>query len=616
MATGLWSRGRLKRENSDLGTCESMCSSEPASVSDAESYDLSGDGSNILLGPEAVAPHPPLKRRCRRSGETKPSRRSLNQASTYTDGPETFTEIFQWAENYVALFLQDTAVKAALLHKVKNRLYLSTDYSGSGCVEQAARMIREALQKEYDQEQFLASSEVPWPDIPSPIKVFHSLRACDLDTVCAQVLRMHDDGPEQPDCVFGDILDRAEPHVLEGLRRIEMPYKKKWDEEFAQRADGPRKKSPGSKAVRKELVAFHRSLGSQMMEDMVQFMEGACILSADTPAFKHDKKAFCSRHQRDCRVHAEVPSSAVKVVVAGNSCDDWSSMGSQSGWLGSGVVPFLLWLYETRAQHPDFIVQECTPRFMEDILNKVLDSLYTTQVIEISPMDLGIPSNRPRKWTISSLKVRWTYKCSFNSTEFKSFVYRKLALYGDVFFNSAPEEVLKYYEVLASRSMVPFMGNVSDEYIKCGYRKRLRDYRHLAVSKHRFQISPVLVCNLHQNPSSNFPQMMEDVPTLMCKTSSLYLLRSPGQGANEKLDVSDDSAKFREGRLLLADEALQVMGWPLFKPESCALTNVLPLLSDESKRSLAGNGMNIAVAGTMLLWIMGFATERVQTDMT
>eukprot|EP00974_Lingulodinium_polyedra_P096915 9393388-Lingulodinium_polyedra.AAC.1 len=89
-----------------------------------------------------------------------------------------------------------------------------TDYSGSGCVEQACGML---LQH--------ASCEIP----DAAMRV---VRACDCDLVCQHVLRSHVRGQTSPSHVFKDILERAPAEALSQLEEITVVYHRRLVEQL------------------------------------------------------------------------------------------------------------------------------------------------------------------------------------------------------------------------------------------------------------------------------------------------------------------------------------------------------------------------------------------------
>ena len=483
-------------------------------------------------------------------------------------GPGSLQEVYSWTSYYLDRLLEDRRTRTRILQAAQRGVFFATDYSGSGCAEQSALMIRHALQK----------------SVPGLADFWHMVRACDVDPACQFVLREHLEGPERPCCVFGDLLDRLPETDLAALRAIQSKWRSTW--EFRSKTA---KDNPDNKLLQ---TAVDKACTEGMFQELMVYLD-----KVDFPAHS---RASCSIHDRQCFVHGPplpAPDDNIRLVQAGNSCIDWSSMGKLDGWLGDGLLPFLVWAYETRAQRPDWIIQECTVRFDSSMMDRIFKELYWVQTIELSPMDLGLPTSRPRKWTVSILKSKWTYEVGLQSQEIKRF-FRKLELYGDIFFQAPHSSVSAYYQQLAAKrgraTPLPSSELDSDldweQVLPGSLAVRLKGYQALARSSERWQASPTAIVNLRQDPST-FASIMEDVPTLLRQTSSLFLMRSNA----------------RSLRPLLPDEALAVMGWPIWGPGPCAISPVLNKLSDRQKNSLAGNGMNITVSGVLQLWCLAFA---------
>ena len=99
------------------------------------------------------------------------------------------------------------------------------------------------------------------------------------------------------------------------------------------------------------------------------------------------------------------------VEVAGTTCVAWSSMGSGWGWLDVSALPCLVWISWMGASLPDVIIHEITPRFSPEALLNLLGDQYSAASMVTSPVDWGVPSSRPRRYTVflnKSLELRRT----------------------------------------------------------------------------------------------------------------------------------------------------------------------------------------------------------------
>ena len=514
--------------------------------------------SQPMAGAGRAAKRP---RNCSRNLRPRKSQRARNLASGYSQGPTTLQEVHNWADSYIDHILSDSDMHSRLMQKVNAGIHCNTDYSGSGGFEQSCRMVRQSLES-----RGVAAGGM-----------FDMKRATDIDACCRRVIMEHTPGPERPTCMFRDLLERLDQHFLEQCRGIVLAF---------------RKKAVG--LGKSEL----KKIGKELLDVLVGEFESR--LQSGKPLLLGE--AYCVRHQKNCHTHCPTTSGAISMVAGGNSCVDWSVMGSRSGVLGEGILPLLTWLYEVRVCQPDWVLQECTEHFQHCIVEQTLGQhgQYLSFTVPMSPIDLGIPASRPRKFTLSILAAKWKAIIHPNSPEFKEFAFRQLMCYGDIYFAAPDHSVRAYYTDMAAKKGkgMPMTEADWDACMPGAKQIRRRIFEEEASKSERFRDAPVLIANLSQNPVKR-PSMMEDIPTLMVSTSALYLLKCK--------DAQADTGKPPKQRLMIGDEALAVMGWPMWTPEACAISKVQ--LSDKLKARLAGNGMHIGVVGVLVLWFLCFTEQ-------
>ena len=138
-------------------------------------------------------PQPPAVpcRRRRRGGLA--ARRVRSRPCDYPAGPATVDESFCWAEQYMRALENSSEgdISVRLSDFASRGIILTTDYSGSGQAEFSFGNISGAL-----------SSRGISPKMTA-------FRCGDVQPFCRRVLLAHDGGM-QPQCVFGDMMDRIE----------------------------------------------------------------------------------------------------------------------------------------------------------------------------------------------------------------------------------------------------------------------------------------------------------------------------------------------------------------------------------------------------------------------
>ena len=310
-----------------------------SSASDCESASDDGDtvGSIDLEKDRCSQPtagaEGPAAKRCRNGVSNlrpRQSQRARNLASGYLQGPTTLQGVHYWADNYIDHILNDTGMLSRLMQKVNAGIHCYTDYSGSGGFEQACRMVRQSLES-----RGVAAGDM-----------FDMKRATDIDACCRRVIMEHTPGPERPTCMFRDLLERLDQHFLEQCSGVVSV--------FRQKAVGLGKSE--LKKIGKEL------LEALMSEFELRLQSGKPLLLGE---------AYCVCHQKSCCTYFPTTSGAISLIAGGNSCVDWSVMGSRSGVLGDGMLPLLTWLYEVRVCQPDWVLQECTEHFQHSIVERI-----------------------------------------------------------------------------------------------------------------------------------------------------------------------------------------------------------------------------------------------------
>lgn len=171
--------------------------------------------------------------------------------------------------------------------------------------------------------------------------------------------------------------------------------------------------------------------------------------------------AWCYRHNEFCPVtprHQMECRPMIWCDGSGSICCPWSTMGARNMWLDRATLAFLTWCFSTRYYEPDCIIHECVVGFPEQMLEDIFGPNsggallmksprarppiaskegYLVRSHVWSPSDLGIPSNRPRKYTSMHLRRALTHD-TVNDVAMATVFYRRLQVDASVYL-AAPE---------------------------------------------------------------------------------------------------------------------------------------------------------------------------------
>lgn len=476
-------------------------------------------------------------------------------------GPSSLEEVWDWAPSLLAQMRTQAdgeAMVNAVIEHLSAGLQVNTDYSGMGCPEMSLHLIMDALL-----------------DKRPELKV-RFWRASDIlpharDVLCCEAGRP---GPEH---VFGDILHRVSAKTS---RRLAAAH---------ERAQRELAHALGSGA---EWGQTCQNVGAKMMDDLYN------VLSQES--FDLDRKAFCYKHQRLCRVHGpdfgEAPP-ATRLAVAGSTCTSWSRMGNRQCWAAPSALAFAVWASETMFWEPDIIVHECTTDFDVQQLERFFASRYVISSIVFSPVHLGVPASRPRRYTMMVHRIRRVPQLPFNLDTFGNMFFRTCQTSGNIFWCAPDHLVTSFVQELAGRLHLPAT-QPNGEAWPCrsvlpeGDLQRLMAYEK-GCRKRRKALRCIV--NLKQN--YRFMQSLSEiVPTLLTKTSVLW-----------SMEVE---------RLLIPMERLAIMGVPVFRAgrtvEHMFGVEVLArdsVLTNDQIAQLSGNGMCSIAIGSVLLFALGTAVR-------
>eukprot|EP00971_Amphidinium_carterae_P082691 1635669-Amphidinium_carterae.2 len=360
---------------------------------------------------------------------------------------------------------------------------MTTSFSGLGAPEIAAEMLTTAFKHE------VGGLHGRWSGI-------ESYSACDILPHCRQMLC--NKKSSAPRHVFMDVLDRLDEASARKLRRVQsLTF------EGCEPCSGE-----------EELVAKNGG-------EVLSLLHG--ILGDAT----FQEKAWCEQHDSMCNIKP-ILQGRIHCEVAGVTCVAWSGMnrGRFRSWYHASAISCMTEAYSIRHYGPSLVIIECVKGFDEAVFMEVLcrDNLYNQSAIVFSPVDVGIPSMRTRKYTIAwNVQVFMTLEMQKVRAQslFGRMFGRKLRVGAEIFLAESSASKKKSKARLAEQKNL----TLSQEEISKlpwqvvlpgGLNQRLRGYEDLyssALSSGATKLSSAWV-DLKQTVGF-MPRVTDTVPTLL-----------------------------------------------------------------------------------------------------
>ena len=401
-------------------------------------------------------------------------------------GPHDLDSVLRWAPQFIDM-VGSHGLGSRLLGNLCSRfmdgIVMSTMYSGIGGPEIAFHTLMNA---------FDASR-----GITGQLTMYS---AADISKEARRVLRYKHSvcGPLH---VFGDLLHRVPAVVLEQL----LTTHSQAEEEF---------KNTGEEDTK----AASSRIGQAMMAKMIKIMQS---IGPSLPPFGHCYK--CNSRCRFFPIKDEGHAGIFYLVVAGSTCTSWSRMGKRQQWGAMSAIVFTAWAFSTLQHQPDAIIHECTEDFDTSMLELIFAALYVVASFVFCPVDLGIPSSRPRKYTMLLHRRRCFPSLQYGPTDFAEMFFRRCMCDGHVYWSAAAGWVQAELARLATLLHLPpcqaddsawaFRDVISAALLGrlLGYEKLCRKVRRRAA----------FIVNLLQN--AHWTNSLSDkVPSLLAGSSALW----------------------------------------------------------------------------------------------
>ena len=387
----------------------------------------------------------------------------------------------------------------------------------------------------------------------------------------------------RPQCLFGDILERAPQHALEILQRRQQECLGVLEVEGSKK----RKMSP-SKGLQKRI----RDMGREFISDAVQ------LLRQSLPT-KKQVRAHCYVHGSSCRlrVHPHPPGDgsrmSTSISVTGFSCVDWSAMGKRLGWLGGSSLVWAQWCAELLAREEDWAVCECTDGFDAEHFQSIISDVYELRCIFVSPQTLGEPASRMRVYMILVNKARWQFSEQVQQASaqevFDSIFAQRVVLPVPAKFRAVDSDVQLFMQELLAKQRKPTSSASGQAW---SYVQACSAASRASVLEHKEWLEANAeppytnwVANLQQR--ANYMPPTPCIPALLTG-SQLYV--------------------FGIERIALGSEHFEVQGWNLYGRSDVGPCEKLRLalrnLPKTHQHSLSGNCMHLHVIGAVLLFVL------------
>ena len=240
----------------------------------------------------------------------------------------------------------------------------------------------------------------------------------------------------------------------------------------------------------------------------------------------------------------------------------------------------------------------------------MLPSTYEIQTAVLCPSDLGWPVGRMRRYTIASLARMWCWKREYSRESLSEIAFEKVSQDGSIFFVASPSQEDDYKATLAEQRHLPRTKRDGRMWswsavLPDGDFRRLTGYLKMLDGENYFEQHSIAIINMAQD--AEYVKVAHDVVPALLRQSSLCMLL-PKSAARER-----SSERIRPA---LAEEQLLMQGWcvpdllgPLgletVSAELFYWREALQTMHHRQVRHVAGNGMHVAVVGTVILhWLL------------
>ena len=452
-------------------------------------------------------------------------------------------------------------LRLSMIDKCMSRLLAYTDYSGCGQPEHALARLESWLK---------AQGLVPKISVT---------RSCDiLQRARVVLLEM-----TKTTCVMGDMTKRLGTKLHAQMT------------EMLQRHRGAQLSAIAAASAPEERLIQKRKCEEAYLHELKNL-----ILTSAGVA----DESWCHRHHSMCATFPTAQGDEIIISSAGIVCLDWSCRGSRAGTLGKGCMAWSSYMREQLIKKPDLIILECTRGYKHEDLEILMGCTYTVHVASFTPTEIGVPSERWRKYMVLVLrigKLQWMAGKELNKENFMKLMGRTLQCDGHVYLSSTPADMVdKATMDLAAKKHLPPRDDEGRKWrprdlLSRGDQERLKDYEDVVAGNNDNddEHNLLLFCDVCQN--IGFGSVTTVVPALT-RSSALWSLAY--------------------ARPVLREEKMEAMGIPCI---NCEMTLGLPMpwqgalgqLTNKQIDQLIGNSMQFAAISSILIYTLACTERRI-----
>ena len=480
-------------------------------------------------------------------------------------GPRNYAELFNWPRRVIRrLVAEDGPCRIPEGSKAERlfRVRLTTAFSGIGAPEIAANFVQHAMFQH---------------GMPIDINVHCQT---ELDETCQGLLG----APHR----FLDVCGRAHVALVSKLEKMQAKYRNL--------LEAAKEKQPSKKPS--ELVQHYSNL----------FLRAALrLLEENNHLIKQCNECLMCERQPQCSwVPNEIAEDEFWMEVAGHPCVPWSKRGKLLHFLDPAALPTVVWAFSLKVHRPHLILNENVDSFDAESFFKLVMPEAQFFTACFSPVDLGIPTNRPRKYSVICLRPESPLmnKINYSPSLLAKVCFRRLHLTGSVYLQAPGETVKEFMDKLAAlRGLPPRVEGKSypcKHVMQPGNKIRMEQFREKVVDDGH----PDFDFCVDTTQTVSFGSLSRVMPTIL-RNSQIYSLRGDRLFVMQELMAAQGIPRF------FADDstvhALPDMDW----------LRDMDSLDMRKAKGLLGNTMCLCQVGSVMailfVGVARSAQERLQT---
>ena len=442
------------------------------------------------------------------------------------------------------------------------------------------------------------------------------------DAAAGRIIAAHSD-EFRPLHRFGDVKERlydADREALELIQTEKLDELRQAKELFTSEV-----------LAKVEFKEVKENLGREILQEMtaeleqMEFREEAYCYACDKMCSISPRRGLC---EEEARLHW--------VDGAGTNCFPFSTINQDAPkWIDPSTMPALVLQYSSLFLEPDQLIRENVQHSDDGPLIEMMEkagiekqptSMHTRGEVDgkmtvykgsskvFSPTDLGIPSNRHRRYGCFDLTPYVERICS---EPFEKFFYRRL-MCGPSVYMAAPDDMINEMKQRMARSKnldaVDGSGNAVDDLNidECSFECLFTPSVASKVEQYKTKASEQHMCNENST--------VWNVPLALCNARNVEGYGVITQNAVPALLRGSLLVDLVSMRPFTHQEHWIIQGFPFSQFEvpdgfsSFFPTDVVSRESEATQKSLTGNAMHLAQIGAWILYNLAFTSTR-QTNL-